>query len=325
MSKKSNGKVYEGMRAWENVGESIENLSSTKEALKLTGLDWLVNTIPLVAQLPITGLQAVPRKNITYRADTEKVLGVVGDQFTVVDNGTAFALVDDVMKVEQGAKLDSAGALEGGKQVWMLARLPHDVTIPNTTSVIRSYLMIMNAFDGSKKLSARFIPMNLTSNCVMGIDIPGIQGEIALRHTKNVESRMSEAARVLSKAKSYFDSLQQVFNVLVEKQYTRVQMETLVKKIVPIKEDATKTTRTENVQEKILDLYDSSRLVSAFPAIKGTALAAYNAFVEYSDHFKSYKNTKTVTEFENRFLAIIGGSSASFKNEALHMILEEVK
>lgn len=311
-------RIYVGSAPWDTISTSIENLPDSAAASKAANLDWEVKTFPLTAKLPTGELQHVDRKRISYREDTMYILGVVGEQFTPVNNLPAFKIVDDILALETGAKFDSAGSLDGGRRVYMTARIQHDIKIPNTNDVVRSYVMIQNAHDGSGELIARFVPMRLSNRTIMNAEVPGMRDFIGIRHTKFVESRIEEATRVMKSAKNYFENLQQIFEQLALIPMTRSKMEEIVNKVVPIKDDAIKATRTHSIREMIMQLYDSST------EGRDTGWAAYAAFCEYNDHYKGYKNTKknTVAMYENRFLSILGGSTASIKNDALYKILE---
>ena len=319
--------VYCGTSPWANISTPVENLLKSEDVIKAAGLDWEAGVHPLTAQMPDNSLVKAEDKNITYRKDTNQILGVVGGQYTIVNNKPAFKIADDIMALSDGAKFDSAGSIDKSRKVWLLARLPHDITIPNTTDVVRSYLMIQNAHDGTGSLSAGFIPMLVRTKSVMNAAIPGMNNSVAIRHTKFVENHIQEASRVLKMAKNYFDNLQQLFTHLATGKITREQVENIVNKIVPIGEDAVRKTRSENAREKIMNLYDTSNIPVMFPQVKGTGWHAYNAFVEYLDHWKTYRNTKksTIAVYENRFQSILGGNCADIKNTALNMILEAME
>ena len=58
--------------------------------------------------------------------DTDrKVLGVVTDRYKVIQNEEAFAFTDTLLG--EGVRYETAGSLQEGRRVWMLARLPKGV------------------------------------------------------------------------------------------------------------------------------------------------------------------------------------------------------
>ncbi len=61
------------------------------------------------------------------REDTDTVLGVVSDEYVVVQNRDCFAFLASLL----GSELifETAGSLWGGKQVFITARLPDHITV----------------------------------------------------------------------------------------------------------------------------------------------------------------------------------------------------
>ena len=55
------------------------------------------------------------------------VLGVVSDRYRIVQNEEAFQFTDDLLG--EGVTYETAGSLQGGKKVWMLAKLPEKYII----------------------------------------------------------------------------------------------------------------------------------------------------------------------------------------------------
>ena len=87
--------------------------------MKLAGLDWDVIPKPLFtegASDPIEGFVA------NVRNTDNTVLGVVSEKYKAVQNRTAFAFTDALVGGGD-VRYETAGALAGGRKVWMLAKL----------------------------------------------------------------------------------------------------------------------------------------------------------------------------------------------------------
>ena len=61
------------------------------------------------------------------RDSDRKVLGVVTDRYKIVQNEEAFSFTDALLG--EGVRYETAGSLQGGKSVWLLAHLPHEYII----------------------------------------------------------------------------------------------------------------------------------------------------------------------------------------------------
>ena len=55
------------------------------------------------------------------------MLGVVTDRYKVIQNEEAFAFTDTLLG--EGVRYETAGSLQEGRRVWMLARLPREFII----------------------------------------------------------------------------------------------------------------------------------------------------------------------------------------------------
>jgi Domain of unknown function (DUF932) len=68
------------------------------------------------------------------------VLGIVGERYRIVQNEEAFEFVDQLL----GSSLhfETAGGLDGGRRVWVLATLPEHVEVGGDP--VRPYVLLMN-------------------------------------------------------------------------------------------------------------------------------------------------------------------------------------
>lgn len=103
---------------WHGLGTRVEEAPNSREALRLAGLDWNVvqESIHTADGRRIEGFRA----NIRDRDG--RVLGVVTDRYRVVQNEDAFAFTDQLLG--EGVSYETAGAIQNGRRIWILARLP---------------------------------------------------------------------------------------------------------------------------------------------------------------------------------------------------------
>ena len=114
---------YTRVAPWHGLGTRVENALSSEEALIASGLDWRVVQKPIMTNdlTPIAGYKA------NIRDSDNKVLGVVSDRYKVVQNAEAFAFTDTLLG--EGVKYETAGSLQEGKKIWLLAKLPENYII----------------------------------------------------------------------------------------------------------------------------------------------------------------------------------------------------
>ena len=101
---------------WHGLGKKVAEAPCSKEALELAGLNWRVLQEPIYTdtQELIAGYKA------NVRDIDRRVLGVVTDRYRVIQNEDAFSFTDALLG--EGVRYETAGSLQDGRKVWMLAR-----------------------------------------------------------------------------------------------------------------------------------------------------------------------------------------------------------
>ena len=138
---------YTRVAPWHGLGVRVETALSSQEALQASGLDWNVIQRPIMtsAYEPILGYKA------NIRDTDNKVLGVVSDRYRVVQNAEAFAFTDALLG--EGVKYETAGSLQEGRRIWLLAKLPDRYIIEGEQ--IEPYLVFSSSHDGSGRHQGR--------------------------------------------------------------------------------------------------------------------------------------------------------------------------
>ena len=132
---------YVRKKPWHGLGTEVKEAPTSADALIYAGLDWEV-----VQEDVYTGHGSpIPGYKVNLRSSDGSALGIVSDRYKVVQNEDAFRFTDDLLGA--GVTYETAGALQGGRKVWMLARMPHRYIIAGDE--IAPYLVVMNSHDGS--------------------------------------------------------------------------------------------------------------------------------------------------------------------------------
>lgn len=103
---------------WDGLGKRIAGAVTSRDAIRLAGLDW--NVVPTDIISEATGLK-IPGYKANVRDIDNKTLGIVTERYKIVQNEEAFSFTDALLG--EGVRYETAGALQSGKKVWMLARL----------------------------------------------------------------------------------------------------------------------------------------------------------------------------------------------------------
>lgn len=308
---------------WAPLSTPVKGAMTAATAIAAAGLDWTTRIEPIqtTSGIPITGR----RSRAVVRNDDNSVLGIVGPRHKIIDNSTCFDFMDAVSGAGGGVTYEAAGYLGIGERVWLLARTDglirvgkkgRDETMP--------YLLLHNAHDGSAALRVLFTAVRVVCQNTLNEALSDRSG-VAIRHTGDVTTKVTQAQEVLGLARSYFDDLAAQFTALAGHKLTDAQRHAYFKAVMrPTKgDDATDDDgrRWPTTLDKLDELAESGRGQADYPEIRGTAWAAYNAVTEYQDYHGSAK-TEGRTDAGRASARLDGiwfGARARIKGRALDL------
>ncbi len=197
---------------WHGLGTKVMEAPASKEALELAGLDWKVTQEPIYTNLGerIEGYRA------NIRDVDRKPLGVVTDRYKVVQNQEAFAFTDSLLK--EGVRYETAGSLQGGRRIWLLAHMPREYMIMGER--FSPYLLFSNTHDGSGAVKVALTPIRVVCQNTLNLALTTAKRSWSMMHTGNIQGKIQEAKETLLLAEDYMDSLGQEFESLRKKKPT---------------------------------------------------------------------------------------------------------
>ena len=272
---------------WHNLGIRVENALSSQEALTAAGLDWKVIQKPMmtVDNLPIEGFKA------NIRATDEKVLGVVTDRYKIVQNYEAFEFTDDLLG--EGVKYETAGSLQNGRKIWLLARLPDNYIIGGDR--ICPYLVFSNSHDGSGSIKVAMTPIRVVCQNTLNLALLDAKRIWTTIHTGNIKSKLDEAKKTLLLAEFYMDKLGTEIDKLNKIKITDSKVMEFINELLPLPDNASKV-QEKNVQQLRDDM--SMRFYDA-PDLARMGKNGYrfiNAVSDFATHAKPLRETSSYRE-----------------------------
>lgn len=140
-------------QAWHGLATVLQDNPSVEEAITRAGLDWAVVEGELTTSvMTANGIGPVNVKGwkALLRDKDNAVLGVVSDGYKPFQNREAFGWFDALVK-DGTCRIETAGALQGGKKVWVQARYADAVEVKDGDAII-PYLLLANGHDGTMSL-----------------------------------------------------------------------------------------------------------------------------------------------------------------------------
>jgi phage/plasmid-like protein (TIGR03299 family) len=301
---------YTGQLPWHGLGQYLESPATSEEAIIAAHLNW--NVIKLPVYFKKDGSDVIVDDGFaTIREDNSKVLGVVGNEYTIVQNNEAFSFFDNVVGMN-AAMYHTAGSLGDGKKVWILAKLPDNIVI-KANDIIDKYILLYTSHDGSTGLHMMATPVRVVCQNTLNVAIAEGSREISIRHTKNYGGRLEEAKRILGLTLEYYANFETIANAMAEKQLNTEKLSDYITTLIPLvaERGGVKTNNTQRIKarNRITTLFDNPK--NTLPGIRGSLWSAYNAATEYADWGKRAKG------LEGRLNSVWFGPAANFKQRAL--------
>jgi phage/plasmid-like protein (TIGR03299 family) len=310
-----------GEPAWHGLGINIANAVTARQAIILAHLDWKVEKRKLFAHWGGDGASLeVSNWFATMRSDTNAVLGVVSGQYRVLQNVDAFSFMDEAIQ-EGAAMWETAGALNGGKRVWMLARIPKSVKAMKGDEV-NPYALLCNGHDGGLAVHIMATTVRVVCNNTLNLALSKAEGkELWVRHSQSLKGKIELAKRHLGIIGMRAGEFEKQAQALARVSMKGTQVSGYVEKFFPTKMKPNFTdgaallesitngqqARSDVVRDLLAGHYaETERIAKRNQGIleqiltnfendpaRGTAWGAYNAVSEYADHQKRYESADT--------------------------------
>ncbi len=282
---------------WHGLGTKVKEAPASNDALILAGLNWQVLQEPIftAASEPIEGYK------VNVRDSDRKVLGVVTDRYKVIQNNEAFAFTDELLG--EGVRYETAGSLQGGKKVWLLAHMPREYIISGEQ--ISPYLVFSNTHDGSGAIKVALTPIRVVCQNTLNLALAKANRCWSMIHTGDIHEKMQEARDTLLRAENYMQELGQEFENLRMKKLSDRQVTEYIEILLPLEDNST-PQQTKNIRKLREDM--KMRYFDA-PDLQHVGKNAYrfvNAVSDFATHAEPLR--KTANYKENLFARTMEGN-----------------
>lgn len=288
---------YTREKPWHGLGTRVEEAPTSADALSLAGLDWQVVQQPIYTDR----LEPIPGYKANIRDSDRRVLGVVTDRYRIIQNQEAFAFTDALLG--HGVRYETAGALQGGRKVWLLARLPQEYIMGGER--ISPYLVFSNTHDGSGSVKVALTPVRVVCNNTLNLALKSADRSWSMIHTGNIAYKLDEARDTLLMAEQYMDNLGKEFERLRQQKVTDKQVKEYIGQLLPVDKDAT-PIQSKNIIRLREDMerryYDAPDLQDA----GNNAYRFVNAVSDFATHARPLR--KTANYNENLFMRTVDGN-----------------
>jgi len=303
--------------AWHHLGTVLDHVFTAKEAIEYGGLDFTVEKQRLLTKRWLD----VPDYFATVREDNNEVLGMVGKDYTIVQNRDVFSFFDQI--VGQGKAIyETAGCLGKGGVIFVTAKLPKEIVI-GKDGPSQNYLVLCSSHDGSMAITAFFTPVRVVCQNTLNASFNNNTNRVYIKHTQNVKERFVEAALVMGMHSQYLDKLEVAFKLLYDKRVSDQDMKSIIKRAFLNKEEIKTLAMTGNVElftrktnmvDGVVHYY---HLAEEIDGIRGTGYGVYNAIAGYFQNLKNFRS-----DDQKMKSIVLGGLSAQYTQRVFDSLVK---
>lgn len=341
----SNGRVnimVAGEAAWHGLGVRIEHATDSANAIKLAGMDWEVVKLPLTYE--VNGHRHEAKGHFALvRADTGELLSNSGSGYQVIQNRESFRFLDTVLE-EFGAKYEVAGSLFGGREVFMVCRLPEQSFTVNRNDRQEAYAVFTNPHVLGKSAKCLSVSQRPVCNNTLRLAVSGSKSGISIRHTGEIKSKIKDAQAALGLTVKQFSQYKEaaeamtrtpinivnyahdVLDAVLDITQAQANMGANVlaamldideaERKLKEKEFSKKIQRRGEILEDILERYESEK--NGVNGMRGTAWAGLNSVTEFNSHARIGRQASDLHERRSRrFESVMVGAGDEMNQVAL--------
>lgn len=300
---------------WHKLGKIVQEAPNAEEAIKLAGLDWTVGLKNLVTTEGIP----VPQMAVIRESDNG-VLGVVGKNWTPVQNTKAFSFFDPF--VDSGeCTFETAGSLMNGKKVWILAKINRKPMQIAKGDEVAKYVMLSNGHDGLTAVKVGFTPIRIVCANTLRMAEGERKGNalLSIRHKQTVNEALDKVRDIVNVADQRFEATAEQYRQMLKMNVSKGTIDRFVKEVFFTHEEIKQRqeVRLEKMTETITRLFETG-YGNNLKNVSGTGWALYNAATQYL----SYDSGRTEDTRLNGLW--FGGMQATQNKKAFDFVMSQV-
>lgn len=314
--------AFVGETPWHRLGQQLQPGQSIEVWAQSAGLSHEVRRS--IVQYDVEGESKLyGDREVLYRSDNGKPLGVVGNNYNIVQPKD---VLDFFAKLAENNnfQLETAGALSGGKRIWALAKVSDGAPVIGQ-DVVKPYVLLATSYDGSLSTTARFTSVRVVCSNTLGFATSEKGDTIKVPHNKqfSIDDTRLDLGIAFSAFDKFLIESRQLAKRSVNESFATEFLKQLLPPAVSVKtEKGIKTVTPVPVEEtkafqSILDLFKGEALGSDLPEARGSAWQLLNAVTQHVDHING-KNADT------RLSSAWFGNGNAIKSKARDLLLEVV-
>lgn len=305
--------AYVGAEPWHGLGEELPPGQPIERWVEAARLSWRIQMLPVQYQFQ-NRLHVVPERFVLARDDTGSALSVVSAEYQVVQPREILEFYRDLVQ-ERQYTLETAGALDGGRKVWALARTGLVANVSgNAADSLGAYVLLATSCDKSLATTATFTSVRVVCQNTLAFAFEDLKHQqrrhIKVDHTNKFDpTPIKEQLGLIDQAWSRFqEQINPMARYTIKDSAAQKFFESLFLSDKEIEEGKSLGAGKSKEINQIGSLFLSAQGQEVDTA-KETLWGAVNAVTYYVDHIRA---TKSIDRIDSAWF----GTGAALKERA---------
>jgi phage/plasmid-like protein (TIGR03299 family) len=290
--------------AWHGLFEvGRKRPKSIAEARKVSGLTWDVDSVPFVTIPQIKAVErelnlgsrkslatllsefAAPNHRAIVRSDTLDVLGTWTDEGVPITNKEGFEWMEALLGE---TRFEALFSIRGGKQVCLLSEFPDHIIVGGDEVRRFLYARLDHTGSGSMQTMATNVRVQCANTDRAAIsDARARDGIYRVRHMGDTSQRLHEAREALGLSIDYAKQFKKFGDRLAKQKIAERTLQKVLAELYPASSQTDRAVKSaERRRQTVMAIFNGEGSAGDTRGnAPGTKWCAYNAVVEYQQHY----------------------------------------
>ena len=270
--------AWAGDVPWHGLGTKVPSDLTPDQMLKAAGLDWRVDTVPLMAEY--NGQTIETDHSALIRDVDGRVLDVITNEWNPMQNQDAFEFFNDFVAAGD-MEMHTAGSLKDGKIIWGLAKVNESFELFGGKDQVDSYLLFTNPHTYGQSIDVRFTPIRVVCNNTLTLSLNSqSKSMVKVSHRREFDPELVK--ETLGVAKHKLVQYKEMAEFLSQKRFNEESIVDYFKRVFPVlsqKEESQKEmSKSASAALEIIDQQPGAEFG------EGTFWQAFNTVTFMTDH-----------------------------------------
>ena len=289
-------------KPWHGFGNSLNDYMTSETAMREAGLDWKVKEkelffdgVDVKSHLELDfdpDWKRVSSHKALVRDSDNRVLGVMGNKYNVLQNTEAFDFTDNLV-AEGEIKYVTAGSVKDGQVVFMVAKIMSDPLEIVPGDVAEKYVLFVNSHDGSFSVTVKFVATLVVCWNTLVAALGEKRRALKVKHTRNMKKRMEEGKKILGLANEKYANMKRLAQEMARIKMSKKEFNDFAYElVVPDNRSMDDLTNAQNRSLENLNYLYVAGPGQEIEGRAGTVWGAHNAVTAWTSHVRESKHER---------------------------------